>query len=284
MKDYKDSVADFFGDDSSDYLRYQYTVGPDSFMSLRRERAARLIRAHMASALAHTFRFLDAGCGPGVLLEPLGRYPIRYVGVDISQEMLTFARQQTANCVAGFRGEFLQGDVERLPFQAGSFDAAASLGVIEYLKDDDGLLKEMVRVTAPNGFVLLAVTNRHSYNLMFEKPLLALRERRSTARMLSSLKTRFRRGEFKQRNFTIRRHAPIQFLRKLEEYDLKVVACEYWGFNLLPHPLHVLCGRRLNRLSNRLYDKLSFGPVRSLGEGFVALCRKQVAMPTAGDR
>lgn len=284
MKDYKNSVADFFGDDSYDYLRYQYTVGPDSFMSLRRERAARLIRVHLAPALAESFRFLDAGCGPGVLLETLGRFPIEYVGVDISYEMLAFARQQTANSVAGFRGEFLQADVEQLPFRSGYFDASASLGVIEYLKDDDGLLREVVRVTAPNGFVLLAVTNRHSYNLIFEKPLLALRKRKFTARMLSSLKTQLRRGEFKQRDFSIRRHAPAQFLRKLEEYDLKVVEYEYWGLNFLPHPFHFICGRRLNRLSNRLYDRLSFKPIRSLGEGFIVLCQKNGVPPPDQNR
>jgi SAM-dependent methyltransferase len=270
----KDPVARFFDADSADYLRHQYSQGMDSFMALRRERAARLIRTHLAPLLDVSFRFLDAGCGPGVLLEVLGRQPIQYVGIDISAQMLALARREAAQCVAGFRGEFLQADVERLPFPAGSFDAAASLGVIEYLHDDTGMLAELSRVTAPNGFVLLAVTNRYAYNLVLEKPLLALRKRRRAVRLLSLLKRGLRRGEFKQREFTIRRHSPGQFLRALEEHDLKPLCCEYWGFNFLPHPLHLLCGRRLNRLTNRLYDRVTWPPLRALGEGFMVLCRK----------
>jgi SAM-dependent methyltransferase len=282
MKNSKDSVAKFFGDESSDYLRHQYTQGADSFMALRRERAAGLIRTYLAPFLGDSFRFLDAGCGPGILLEVLGRYPIQYVGIDISQQMLALARRQGAHCVAGFRCELLQADVEQLPFPAGCFDAAASLGVIEYLNDDAGLLAELSRVTVPNGFVLLAVTNRYAYNLMLEKVLLALRKSRFAARLLSGLKSRLGRGEFKQRGFTIRRHSTRQFLRQLEEHDLQPLAQAYWGFNFLPHPLHFLCGRRLNRLANRLYDTVSWRPLRALGEGFIVLCQKQAAVSDQG--
>jgi SAM-dependent methyltransferase len=275
MNNSRERVARFFGDDSADYLRHQYTQGADSFMARRRELAARLIRTYLAPLLNDSFRFLDAGCGPGILLEIVGRDPIQYVGIDISAPMLALARREAARCVGGFRGEFLQADVERLPFPAGSFDAVASLGVIEYLNDDVGLLAELSRVTVPNGFVLLAVTNRYAYNLVLEKALLALRQRRMTARLLSGLKRALRRGEFKQREFAIRRHSPQQFLRELEEHDLQPLRCEYWGFNFLPHPLHFLCGRRLNRLTNRLYDTVSWGPLRARGEGFMVLSRKQ---------
>ena len=180
-----------------------------------------------------------------------------------------------------FAANFFRETWSTCRFRPGYFDATASLGVIEYLKDDDGLLKEMVRVTAPNGFVLLAVTNRHSYNLMLEKPLLALRSRDLTARMLSSLKTRLRRGEFKQRAFPIRRHVPSQFLRKLEEHALRTVDCEYWGFNLLPHPAAFSLRSAFKSVSNQLYDRASFKPIRLPGEGFLVLCQKNgVPLPT----
>jgi SAM-dependent methyltransferase len=282
MKNSRQAIAKFFGDDSADYLRHQYTQGADSFMALRRERAAGLLRTWLAPIAGDSFRFLDAGCGPGILLEVLGRYPVQYVGIDISQQMLALARRQEARCVAGFRCELLQADVEQLPFPAGCFDAAASLGVIEYLDDDAGLLSELSRVTVPNGLVLLAVTNRFAYNLMLEKVLLALRKSRFAARLFSGLKSRLGRGEFKQRPFTIRRHSPRQFLRQLEERDLRPLAWQYWGFNFLPHPLHLLCGRRLNRLANRLYDTVTWRPLRALGEGFIVLCQNQAAVSHPG--
>lgn len=275
MKNSKEDIAQFFEDDSSDYLKHQYAEVPDSFMALRRERAARLIGTHLAPLIDERFRFLDAGCGPGILLEVLGRYPIQYSGVDISAQMLELARRQSSRCVAGFRGEFQQGDVERLPFPSDSFAAAASLGVIEYLNGDDALLAELKRVTIPGGFILLAVTNRGSYNLMLEGLLTALRKGRLTSRALSGAKSLLGRGQFKQRAFTIRRHRPATFLRTLDRHGLQIVASEYWGFNLLPHPLHILCGRRLNRCANRLYELVK--PARGLGEGFIVLCRKPAA-------
>lgn len=277
MKNSKEDVAQFFEDDSSDYLKHQYAEVPDSFMALRRERAARLIEAHVVPSMNEHFRFLDAGCGPGILLEVLGRYPIQYSGVDISTQMLELARRQSRGCAAGFRGEFLQGDVEHLPFPSNSFGAAASLGVIEYLNGDDELLAELQRVTVPGGFILLAVTNGRSYNLMLEGLLSALRKGRLTSRALSAAKSLLGRGQFKQRSFTIRRHRPAAFLRQVQQRGLQVVASEYWGFNLLPHPLHVLCGRRLNRLANRVYDRVKIAPVQGLGEGFIVLCRKPAA-------
>jgi ubiquinone/menaquinone biosynthesis C-methylase UbiE len=273
MKSPKENVASFFDADSADYLKHQYNDGPTSFMSLRRERAARLIRNHLAPALTESFRFLDAGCGPGILVPVLGRFPITYWGLDISANMLELAQQQPASC-ARFRRHFLQGDVEHLPFEGGSFEAAASFGVIEYLNHDDGLLAELSRVTATGGYVLIAVTNRYSYNLCLEKVLLWLRRGRITSRILSFLKAKLGRGEFKQRAFAIRRHSPSAFREKLKAYGLTIVETDFWGFNLLPYPFNYVCGRRLNQLANHLYDTVTFRPFRSLGEGMLVLCRK----------
>jgi ubiquinone/menaquinone biosynthesis C-methylase UbiE len=280
MKNSKGSVGNFFDEDSADYLKHQYTDGPDSFMSLRRERAARLIRIHLAPKLTESFRFLDAGCGPGILLPVLGRFPITYWGVDISEKMLELAQRQTQSSMR-FRGHFLKSDVEHLPFEPESFEAAASLGVIEYLSDDDALLAELSRVTVAGGYVLIAVTNRYSYNLCLEKIVLWLRRGRATAKILGFLKAKLKRGEFKQRQFVIRRHSPTAFRRKLEEHGLKIVEAEFWGFNLLPYPFNFICGRRLNRFANYLYDTVSFKPVRSLGEGLLVLCQKSDSGPAS---
>jgi len=44
-----------------------------------------------------------------------------------------------------------------MPFEAGTFDLAASLDVIEHLEDDLGALRELRRVVAPGGFLLVTV-------------------------------------------------------------------------------------------------------------------------------
>lgn len=274
MTNSKDNVGNFFDADSSDYLKHQYTEGADSFMSLRRECASDLIARHLAPGFDESSRFLDAGCGPGILLKVVGRYPIAYSGLDISQEMLALAKQQAAACPEPkFRSDFRQGDVEHLPFEAGSFHAAASLGVIEYLNSDDLLLSELTRVTQPRGWVLIAVTNRYSYNLMFEKLIGWLRRSRITVRLISYAKRKLRGGEFKPREFVMRRHSTSQFLRNLEQHGLEVVESRYWGMNFLPYPLNYLCGRGLNRFANRMYGRSRL--LRGMGEGFIVLCRKK---------
>jgi ubiquinone/menaquinone biosynthesis C-methylase UbiE len=250
-------------------------------MSLRRELAARFIRKHLAPNLTDSFRFLDAGCGPGILLPILGRFPIAYWGLDISEKMLELAQRQTQSCTR-FRGHFLKGDVEHLPFEPESFEAAASFGVIEYLSDDNGLLAELSRVTVAGGYVLIAVTNRHSYNLCLERIVLWLRRGRMTAQIVNFLKNKLKRGEFKQRQFIIRRHSPTAFTRTLEQHGLEIVEAEFWGFNLLPYPFNFICGRSLNRFANHLYEKVTFKPIRSLGEGFLVLCQRADSGPASG--
>ena len=48
-----------------------------------------------------------------------------------------------------------------------------------------------------------------------------------------------------------------------------------WGFNVLPHPLHHVCGSRLNRYANAVYDKSKRSRIKLLGEGYMVLCQRR---------
>ncbi len=54
-------------------------------------------------------------------------------------------------------GEVIAGSVLEMPFEADSFDLAASLDVIEHLEDDLAALRELRRVVAPGGSLLVTV-------------------------------------------------------------------------------------------------------------------------------
>ncbi len=111
---------------------------------------ASLLDRHCASAARG--RVLDAGCGTGGLTQWLrDRYaPERVVAMDISEEALL-------RC--GERGleEMLCSPVEYIPFPDASFDLVLSLNVIYHLQVEDDLeaLREMRRVLAPGGYLLL---------------------------------------------------------------------------------------------------------------------------------
>jgi hypothetical protein len=47
-----------------------------------------------------------------------------------------------------------------------------------------------------------------------------------------------------------------------------------WGFNVLPHPLHHMCGSRLNKWANGVYDRSRSRRIKLLGEGYIVLCQR----------
>jgi len=271
----KDRIAHFFDDDSSDYLKHKYVGSRNSYMALRRFKASDILARYVVPSFNEHFRFLDCGCGPGILLDVLARYPIGYWGLDISHEMLKLAdaRPETGRSVLTEK-HLVRGDVENLPFASGSFDAAACLGVIEYLKDDAHLLSEMQRVVKPKGHLLIAVTNQRSYNLALEGPLNWMRRHRVPARILNLAKVALGHGEFRQAEFEKRRHLPRAFDHTLAARGLKVVASASWGFNFLPHPLQHLCPHSWNDFANSAYERSINRMIKHFGEGYMVLCQR----------
>jgi SAM-dependent methyltransferase len=94
-------------------------------------------------------RILDAGCGSGRNMVELARHGT-VTGVELSDMSVGLAR---ARCV----GEVVAGSVLDMPFGAESFDLAVTLDVIEHLADDLGALRELRRIVAPGGALLVTV-------------------------------------------------------------------------------------------------------------------------------
>jgi SAM-dependent methyltransferase len=94
-------------------------------------------------------RVLDAGCGSGRNMVDLARYG-EVTGVELSPASATLARERHV-------GEVVEGSVMDMPFAAGSFDLAVCLDVIEHLEEDRGALRELRRVLAPGGALLVTV-------------------------------------------------------------------------------------------------------------------------------
>jgi ubiquinone/menaquinone biosynthesis C-methylase UbiE len=96
---------------------------------------------------------LDAGTGTGRMLELLSPHIARGVGIDVSPEMLSIARDRLANSP---HCQVRLGDVYRLPFLEQSFDAVLFHQVLHYLDDPASALREALRVLKPGGRVLIA--------------------------------------------------------------------------------------------------------------------------------
>src|SRR5580693_3148261 len=94
-------------------------------------------------------RILDAGCGSGRNMVDLARHG-DVTGVELSPTSVALARDREAGVV-------IEGSVMEMPFEDASFDLTVSLDVIEHLHDDIGALRELRRVTAPGGRLLVTV-------------------------------------------------------------------------------------------------------------------------------
>jgi SAM-dependent methyltransferase len=94
-------------------------------------------------------RILDAGCGSGRNMVELARHGT-VTGIELAEASVALARERGM-------GEVIAGSVLEMPFEADSFDLAASLDVIEHLEDDLAALRELRRVVAPGGSLLVTV-------------------------------------------------------------------------------------------------------------------------------
>jgi SAM-dependent methyltransferase len=95
-------------------------------------------------------RLLDAGCGTGnnlVHFKTLGRP----VGLDLSEEALRFCRSRGVAVVGG--------RLQALPFPDACFDCVTSFDVLyhRWVEDDAAAVRELVRVLAPGGLLLVRV-------------------------------------------------------------------------------------------------------------------------------
>ncbi len=102
-------------------------------------------------AVEKGLRWLDVGCGTGALCEViLGRCaPEEYIGVDVAEAQLEYARSRHSDDRARFQID----DALSLSFGEDAFDAAVSALVINFLPDPVQMVAEMKQVVRPSGTV-----------------------------------------------------------------------------------------------------------------------------------
>jgi SAM-dependent methyltransferase len=105
-------------------------------------------------------RFLDLGCGPGMLLAAAAGLGRQGIGIDVSLVWLVVARRLIAE--HGGVPILAAGFAESLPLADGAVTAVVSLDVIEHVGDPAAYLREIDRVTAADGQVALSTPNRYS--------------------------------------------------------------------------------------------------------------------------
>ena len=129
--------------------RWHDGTGYDSYVG----RWSRRVAEHFLSwlELRYGLDWVDVGCGTGILTRSIIELadPRGVIGVDPSDRFLTAAKAANRDS----RVVFLHGEAEELPVEDVSADAVVSGLVLNFIPDPHGGLREMRRVTRPEGVI-----------------------------------------------------------------------------------------------------------------------------------
>ncbi len=96
---------------------------------------------------------LEVGCGDGTKLDLLTERKCQCVGIDISQTAVKKAQKQYPGRL------FITASAEDLPFAHNSFDLVYSAFMLEHTVNPEKVIKEMVRVVKPDGYLIIVAPN-----------------------------------------------------------------------------------------------------------------------------
>ena len=103
-------------------------------------------------------RILEIGCGRGFYLKALKEISpkIEITGVDLNPKYLEIAKKYVDNKEV----KIIKGNAIKLEFKENSFDGLIASEILEHIKDDKKVLKEIRRLLKPGGEVIISVPNK----------------------------------------------------------------------------------------------------------------------------
>ncbi len=103
-------------------------------------------------------RFLDIGCGGGILAEPLARLGATVVGIDPSDSNIAVARHHAAQ--SGLGVDYRNTSAEALAEAGEKFDAVLAMEVVEHVTDVGLFVDIAAGMVKPDGLFFVATLNR----------------------------------------------------------------------------------------------------------------------------
>lgn len=134
--------------DASTTHTHEWGTQPEMFGPRHETRLGMFLRR--TARLEPASRILDAAVGLGQLAGRMTSQGHRVFGIDYSFQAALFAKR------AG-RASTVVGDLARMPFRDGSFDAVTSGETLEHLDDDEPAVFEIARVLRERGRCFVTV-------------------------------------------------------------------------------------------------------------------------------
>ena len=108
------------------------------------------VQKYLAHLVSPGAEVLSVGCGPGVILNAVSTLDpsIKATGIDISPERVEEAIERNSDSP---QLKFVQGDAQAMQFASDSFDLVYTRMLLQYLREKEKVVAEMVRVCRPGG-------------------------------------------------------------------------------------------------------------------------------------
>lgn len=139
-------------------VQKQFTKTLEAFTSTAVRDTAETVAERVAYAKPEPEdRVLDVACGPGTFVLAMAPLVKLARGIDVTPAMLAraLAAQRERNVT---NAAFDLGDAEKLPYPDGAFSVASCQFAFHHMTRPEAVIKEMLRVTAPDGRLLIVDT------------------------------------------------------------------------------------------------------------------------------
>ncbi len=139
-------------------FRPLHKFNPVRLAYIRDNVAARFGRDPRAAHPFKGLRFLDIGCGGGLLCEPMARLGAEVVGADASATNIEVARLHATE--SGVTVDYRATTAEALADSGEKFDVILNMEVVEHVSDINLFIAKCAEMVKPDGIMFIATINR----------------------------------------------------------------------------------------------------------------------------
>ena len=121
-------------------------------------------------------KILEIGPGSGAYMLALLTERAEVTAMDISKDMIEICRKKVED--RGFKAEFHQGNILKIPIQDETMDKAIAMGVMTHLPEKKMLadaVKEMLRMVRGGGTIWFDLPRYHPIKVLYTKMYLKLK-------------------------------------------------------------------------------------------------------------
>ena len=147
------------------YKNFKYSIKDSNTKYLVDRRNA--VINYLNKLSGNNLKILELGFGGGQNSKFFIDKSKKYIGIDISQPLVVFAKKKHKKSVTSNKAKFLIGSMDKkLKIKSNSCDVVIIIGALQYVINPKYSLKECRRVLKKNGHLIISQTNTFQINEM----------------------------------------------------------------------------------------------------------------------